>query len=221
LVFKGKFKHPNDVFSETTKALEEFTQCNNVSRSPDQVAEGAADSWLPPPSSCVKINWDTALNINMGFIGLGCVAWDWMGNFLGAKCTFQQTMVEPKMAKAISAIHAIQLAITEGFSDVVFEGGSLQLIQVINLASPLLNSTGHYVDSIKHMQMVFNSSRIAHCKREANGVAHLLAKEAAIQFVDCTWTETPPMICNLLCRERFSPWIFFVRSSFSMIVCHS
>jgi len=139
----------------------------------------------------------------MEFIGLGCIARDWMGNFLGAKYTFQQTMVEPKMAEAISTIH-------------VFEGDSLQLIQNINLASPLLNSTGHYVDSIKHMQMVFNSSRIAHCKREANGVAHLLAKEAAIQFVDCTWTETPPMICNLLCRERFSPWIFFVRSSFSI-----
>ncbi len=57
LVFKGKFKHPNDVFSETTKALEEFTQCNNVSRPPEQVAEGTTDSWLPPPSGCVKINW--------------------------------------------------------------------------------------------------------------------------------------------------------------------
>jgi len=145
---------------------------------------GSFDLRLPPPSGSVKINWDAALNKNRGFIGLGCVALDWMGNFLGAKCTFQQTMVEPKMAKAISAIHAIQLAITEGFLDVVFEGDSLQLIQDINLASPLLNFTGHYVDSIKHMQMVFNSSKFAHCKREANGVAHLLAKEAAIHFVD-------------------------------------
>jgi hypothetical protein len=206
LVFEGKFKHSNDVFSETTKALEEFSQCNSVFRPPDRVAEGAADSWLPPPSGSVKINWDAALNKNMGFIGLGCVARDWMGNFLGAKCTFQQTMVEPKMAKAISAIQAIHFAITEGFSDVVFEGDSLQLIQDINSASPLLSSTGHYVDSIKHLQMVFNLSKFAHCKREANGVAHLLAKEAAIHFIDCTWTESPPsMICNLLCRERFSP----------------
>jgi hypothetical protein len=138
LVFEGKFKHLNDVFFETTKALEEFKRCNNVSRPPDRVAEGTTDSWLPPPSGCVKINWDAILNINMGFIGLGCIARDWMGNFLGAKYTFQQTMVEPKMAKAISAIHAIQFAITEGFSNVLFEGDSLQLIQYINLASPLL-----------------------------------------------------------------------------------
>jgi hypothetical protein len=57
LVFEGKFKHLNDVFFETTKALEEFTRCNNVSRPPEQVAEGTTDSWLPPPSGCVKINW--------------------------------------------------------------------------------------------------------------------------------------------------------------------
>jgi len=74
LVFEGKFKHSNDVFSETTKALEEFSQYNSVFRPPDRVAEGAADSWLPPPSGSVKINWDAALNKNMGFIGLGYVA---------------------------------------------------------------------------------------------------------------------------------------------------
>jgi glutamate mutase epsilon subunit len=58
-------------------------------------------------------------------------------------------MVDPKMAEAISAIHAIQLGLAAGFSDVIVEGDTLPLIQDINMVSPLLNTTGHYLDSIK------------------------------------------------------------------------
>jgi hypothetical protein len=83
--------------------------------------------------------------------------------------------VVPKISEAIAAIHAVQSGIEAGFKNVIFEGDPLQLIQDLHMDSPLLNTTGHYVDSIKHMHEFFICSTFVHCKREANGVAHSLA----------------------------------------------
>jgi hypothetical protein len=111
-----------------------------------------------PSSGKIKINWDASLNNSLGCIGFGCVAQDWIGKFLGPKCTFKWIMVEPKIAKAMSALHVVQFGLAAGYSDVIFEGDALLVIQDVNMASPHFNTTGHFVESIQQVQGFFSSS---------------------------------------------------------------
>jgi hypothetical protein len=67
-------------------------------------------------------------------------------------------MVEPKIAKAMSALHVVQFGLAAGYSDVIFEGDALLVIQDVNMASPHFNTTGHFVESIQQVQGFFSSS---------------------------------------------------------------
>jgi hypothetical protein len=109
-----------------------------------------------------------------------CVARDWTGKFLGAKCTFQRIMVEPKMAEAISALfmHAVQFGIATGFSDLIFEGDTLQLIQDINTVSHFIILLALCGQNIAHAEF-FQLFQVCSLQKGANGVAQSLAKEEA------------------------------------------
>ncbi|XP_062170939.1 uncharacterized protein LOC133876699 [Alnus glutinosa] len=139
-------------------------------------------------------------------IGFGCVARDWMGNFLGAKCSFQRITVDPKIVETMSALHAINFGIVGGWSDVVFEGDSLQAVRDLTKPPPHLQRNGHFVEAVQQLLGSLRSSTIVHCPREENGVAHCLAKEGAVKCCNVVWFEDPPpLIYNLLVRECVVP----------------
>jgi len=49
----------------------------------------------------------------------------------------------------------------------------------------------------------FQFADFVHVPRELNGMAHVLAKEAALYSLDCCWLEEiPACISNLVLREK-------------------
>ena len=62
--------------------------------------------WAPPPIDIVKINWDAAVNVEQGCIGLGCVARSSTGCFLAARCVVKKISADPTVAEAIAALYA-------------------------------------------------------------------------------------------------------------------
>jgi hypothetical protein len=67
----------------------------------------SGDRWYPPPQGFIKLNWDTAVNGPDGWIGLGIVARDCLGRFMGARRILFQLQVAPKMAETIAAYYAV------------------------------------------------------------------------------------------------------------------
>jgi hypothetical protein len=101
------------------------------------------------------------------------------------------------MAEAISALLAVLFAKEMGFTDVFFEGDDLQVIQALSTTPPHLHWFGHFVESILLELQYFKSFSFAHCRRDANGVAHSLAKAVASQCLEARWIVQPPsFICN-------------------------
>jgi hypothetical protein len=139
----------------------------------------------------VKINWETSLNKKSGCIGFGCVARDSMGSFLGAKCTYLQVVVDPKMAEVMSTLHAVTFGKEASFFDAFFEGDALQVVQEINAAPPHFNCIGHFVESIKQELEFFRSSCVVHYPRDSNVIAHSLDKEAASNCLDVVRLTRP------------------------------
>jgi hypothetical protein len=99
--------------------------------------------WQPPPAGLIKVNWDGSINkddAGMGTcIGMGCVARDHAGNFLGAKSTYQQIVVDPKVVEVMAALNAVQFCKEVGFLDVMFEGDASQVIREVNSGPSFLS----------------------------------------------------------------------------------
>jgi hypothetical protein len=126
LIFEGVFTHPNNVYAEAATLLEEFKRCTKIEMQPTQTDEVERDTcmtgWLPPPKGVIKVNWDASLNKKEGCIGLGIIARDSVGNFLGARCLTQKIMTDPHTAEALATSCAVSFSKDVGFFNVVFEG---------------------------------------------------------------------------------------------------
>jgi hypothetical protein len=111
------------------------------------------------------------------------VARNCAGNFLGAKCIHQQISVDLKLPEAMAALNAVLFSKEVGrFLNVMFEGDALQVVFEINSDPPFLNRVGHFIESI-HLELgLLRSSCFAFIPREANSIAHTLAKDRGCYF---------------------------------------
>lgn len=95
--------------------------------------------WQPPLPSKIKVNWDAAVNKKHGRRGVGIVTRDSKGFILATRSTTQRIVLEPIVAEALAALHAVILSKEIGFSDIILEGDALQIIQEINSERPNLS----------------------------------------------------------------------------------
>jgi hypothetical protein len=111
-VFKEVFAHPDEVYTAAVKSFSEYKACRQVDQLVQQVLAGTVSSkanivWRPPQTCFIKINWDIAINKQEGCIGFGFIAWDCMGQFLGARSLTHPLRVDVKIAETIAALGAV------------------------------------------------------------------------------------------------------------------
>jgi len=210
LIFDGKFAHPDVVFDEAKVSLLEFKRCNTKERcsqrAENSVSSAKATSWFPPPRGTIKINWDASLNIKRGWIGLGVIARDNNGFFLGARSVTKQVSADPNLAEAMAALLALQFSKEAGFFDVIFEGDATKVINEINSEPPYPSRIGHFIENIHLEKGCFRSVVFSFSPRECNNAAHTLAKEASSNCVDNRWLEDMPVcIRSIVLRECSCP----------------
>jgi ribonuclease HI len=90
------------------------------------------EAWCPPPPGAVKINFDAALDAQQGYVGVGIIARDHMGLFLGARSIVYKLKVQTKIAESIAALGAVLFRKEADFCDVIFEGDAKQVVSEIN-----------------------------------------------------------------------------------------
>ena len=64
------------------------------------------------------------------------------------------------------------------FTNIILEGDALPVILKILQPDPSFSSIGNLTEEAKSMTKYFRSCKIQHIRREANGAAHSLAKNA-------------------------------------------
>jgi hypothetical protein len=99
-----------------------------------------------------------------------------------------------------------------GLFDIIFESDDLQIVNEINSEDPNMSSFGHFAEGIKHDLNFFQSSHVAHVKRDANATTHGLAREVVTHVIDkINWLEdVPPCIYGIVNREIIVPIYVFI-----------
>jgi hypothetical protein len=149
-----------------------------------------------PPCGKIKVNWDASLNREKNYTGIGVVALDSGGYFLGGRCISKQVLVDLLMAEVMAAMEAVTFSREAGFFKPFFKG-ILQVVKAVNANTPNLSKIGHFVESIKTELSFFRDASFVHVSREFNGVAHTFAKDYIQHFYPIM------LICHAQLTIRF------------------
>jgi ribonuclease HI len=158
----------------------------------------SSKSWKCPDLGCVKVNWDASLNARNEVVGLGCVIRNNDGVIVGAKCCACMVEADPLLAECMAAYSALNFCKEMGFSKVICECDSLQVVKAICDPSSPYVKIGHFVEAIRKDASEFISCSWFHCYREANVVAHQLAREASSKYLSYSWIEEMPLFISRL-----------------------
>jgi len=149
-----------------------------------------------------KTNWDAAVDIKNARIGVGISARDSQELVFAARSRTLSAHVDPLVAEAWAASHAILFSKEVGIMDIVMERDALQVVNEINEDFPFLSRIGHFTKGIKLVFKSLHSCNVIYVKREANFTTHVLDKIAVFNVQDSIWLEeTPPQVLDIIFRE--------------------
>jgi hypothetical protein len=110
---------------------------------------------------------------------------------LAASCKFLPHVPSASMAEAVAMREGLALANTTGSSWVLAESDSMEVIQsCVGQDNWWGGSASIYADCVDRSVSIGNVS-FSHCLREANKVAHVLARESFCNKLTCNWVEEP------------------------------
>ncbi|XP_062152012.1 uncharacterized protein LOC133860414 [Alnus glutinosa] len=135
----GTIEDPNNTHAAAVSNVDEFKRCMQQDEPISSPMLGDAQMpsfWKPPPPGVIKINFDAAMNKQAGFLGIGIVARDCMGNLLGAKRLTVRLATNSHIAEFMAASHAVIFTREVGFFDVIFEGDAMKVIKEVKSSPP-------------------------------------------------------------------------------------
>ncbi|KAE8767807.1 Alanyl-tRNA synthetase [Hordeum vulgare] len=134
--------------------------------------------WRPPDQGTIKINTDGSIASQYSRGGGGGVARSQQA-FIAAWCKPFDGVIDPLVAEALALREGVRFARLQGFSRVVLETDSLELVQLWLLRDNSRSVVAPIMDEIGENVAFFSSFCIQHCNRAANTPAHLCAKHAS------------------------------------------
>ncbi|KAK1558626.1 hypothetical protein Q3G72_004734 [Acer saccharum] len=158
--------------------------------------------WNPPEVGSWKLNVDAATLYKDRSIGLGIIIRNGLGGVSAAKSTHLKAMYSPIIAEALAVWHGLLLAGDHGLTPCLIELDSLQVVEMINKGIPPMSDVGPIISMICGFLRMHLGCGISHIPRNANFVAHSLAKAVLSLDSDCYWLECcPPCVERLVLLE--------------------
>ncbi|XP_059436112.1 uncharacterized protein LOC132169039 [Corylus avellana] len=139
-------------------------------------AEQSIKTWEKPPLGIVKLNWDAAIDVGRQKMGVGIIARDHAGNVLAVFCASRPLVIDPTVAEDIVAWKATDVCMLMGFSKVILEGDSIEVVKALKGDDWCWNRYGSLINDAKSTLNSLQDWHVCHTKRLANSTAHLLAK---------------------------------------------
>lgn len=106
----------------------------------------------------------------------------------------------PLHAEALTICLPMIWATTRGSYGYYFEYNSLQIVNSLHDSSVNLSSVGQIIEDIKALLLTI--TEVSHVRRQANGIAHRLARYGLLLSNDCNWVESPTVFIIDLLVEK-------------------
>jgi ribonuclease HI len=107
---------------------------------------------------------------------VGAVLRDYQGSFIAANCSFIPQVASVAMAEAIAMREGLGLAATMGCNALIAESDSVEVIEACTGEAMWWSDSAAIYADILDATTTIDKVIFKHCSREANKVAHDLAK---------------------------------------------
>ncbi|XP_059454954.1 uncharacterized protein LOC132185160 [Corylus avellana] len=153
LLHEGVFIHPNTLVQRADfgKAM------GREYREGEPTGRMDVEKWKAPPAGRLKVNWDAALNLTRGRMGMGVVIRDHDGRVRAVKCSLKQGHFDPTAAETMAAIHALKFCMAQGMLNICMEGDAKNVVDALNSREENWSRTGYLVDEARNLLNGFNN----------------------------------------------------------------
>jgi ribonuclease HI len=213
MVFGGDFMSPRRILETASTQLENFSKAKagrRMGSANHSVPENT--KWSKPSPGWIKLNWDAAdaaIDSGTQKMGIGIIARDHTGSVLASACSSRPHITNPTVAEAIAAWKLAEVCSSLGFSKVVLEGDSLEVVKALQMEGPFWRRFGSTINDAKILLNSLEEWRVCHVKRTGNVAAHNLAKRGLNVDEDQLWHTALPFFIHDIVLPDFVSFFSF------------
>jgi len=148
--------------------------------------------WKKPPEGKVMVNVDADFDENGGYNSVGSIIRDCSSGVLAAAHSFVPHLVDAPMVQAYALKEGLMLAQHIGCNRIIIQSDCMEMVYIMKDGGFSANSAAAIYDDYNIIWSGVQDISIEHCRKEANQVAHNLAKRARQYKQNCTWIDEPP-----------------------------
>ena len=146
--------------------------------------------WMKPTIDFVKLNVDAAYNEDNGTGGTGAVIRDHLGSFVAGQKRSLLNVEDAATAEAWALRDGLALAGDLGCNKLVVEADCMEVVDIMQDGGNSLGAAAAIYEDCSFLCRSFARARFQHCPREANLVAHELARFSEVS--QGVWHNDPP-----------------------------
>ena len=160
----------------------------NATKKEVQVKEG----WKKPAENYVKLNVDASFSEATGTGATGAIIRDHTGQAIALAQRFLQHVGDAPMAEAFALLDGLRLAEQVGCNRILVNTDCMQVVSTMRDDGFSATTAAAVYDDCFKLWQEFSLISIEHCNRDANQVAHELARNSFLNRSSCIWADEPP-----------------------------
>jgi ribonuclease HI len=164
---------------------------NVRTKKPTPIGEEKAQ-WSKSEPRFMKLNVDAAYYDDSRSGSFGAVIRDYQGNFMGAKCGLILSVASASMVEAIAMREGLMLANSMGINRLIAESDSTETVEACTGEARWWNELAAFYADCTDIYSSICTVRFKYCPKEANQVAHEIAKFSFLNALSCNWVDEPP-----------------------------
>jgi ribonuclease HI len=145
-----------------------------------------------PPEGFFKLNIDASFDENGGCGSTGAIIRDNSGAMIAAASSFIPHLMDAPMAEAYALKEGLMLAQYIGVNRLIVQSDCIEEVEIMRDGGFTANSAAAIYDECTAIWIGLQEISIEHLGRDANQVAHELARQAMVTKVNCIWDDDPP-----------------------------
>lgn len=156
----GKDRKGTAIVRSSIMLLDEFQTANTKQVKP-RPHMSEVIKWKPPQQGRYKVNTDGAVFAKRKCVGFGVVVHDSKREVIAALCKRMAGLLGALETEAKAMEVAVQFAVDIGIRDVIFEGDSLSICQMIQRSTEAQSSIQNVVDGIISQLRFFRTVEVS------------------------------------------------------------
>ncbi|KAF4376064.1 hypothetical protein F8388_022585 [Cannabis sativa] len=180
-------------FEDAIKIMEE--KAKNLTLKPQHLKQ-----WIRPPTSCISINCDVAINTGAAGVGIGFIWRDWEGKILLAGMVYFHSCCSLEMAETSAILEALKHEPHTANIPLEIQSDCKYIVDAIKDRDKNLSVVSTLLHQIKVRMESSNCNNSIHVHRDNNECAHMLSRKCLATKTTQIFTHSFPRWLASFCK---------------------